>query len=140
MKENCEFHCFKESGKWYASARGFISREAFSMHGLKRKAQIIKDNYGKWPGLSTEGDGLYCIYDPDEDLDFGYPGLLHAKTELRTNEQILKYLLTTEEKLDNIAGVLLVRILAALDDIRVHRDGNRQSLLFRVGKMLDPEP
>lgn len=137
MKENCEFHCFKESGKWYASARGVLTKEVYEVFGgAERKAQIIKDNGGTWPGLSSEGEEFFCIAINDD--AFGYPLMFHPKKELHTNEEILKFLLTTEDKLNGIAGTLLTRILAALDDIKTNGDENRQSLLYRITRILDP--
>lgn len=86
-----------------------------------------------------EGEGFFCIaINDDSDDAFGYPMMFHPKKELHTNEEILKFLLTTEDKLNGVAGILLTQILAALDDIKTNGDENKQSLLYRITRILDP--
>lgn len=72
-KENCSFHCFKASGKWYTSEEGFIDKSVFKEFDKDRLAKILELNEGKWPGLSTEGKDFFRIILPHEDLDYGYP-------------------------------------------------------------------
>jgi len=139
---NCEFHCFKPSGKWYTSARGILTKKVYDVFTAEeRKAQIVKDNDGKWPGLSTEGEGFICIAINDENTndDFGYPMMFPAKKDLHTNAQIMEELLKTDDKLNGMAGTLLTRILFTLSEIKKNRDGNRENLLCRVEKILDPQ-
>lgn len=73
-KDNCTFHCFKESGKWYTSDRGYLPESAFNIYEHDAKLrEILKHNDGKWPGLSTDGEEFIRILINDEDTEYGYP-------------------------------------------------------------------
>ena len=81
MKQNCTFHCFKPSGKWYTSARGILTRKVFEFHShAERRAQIVADNEGAYPGLATDGAGLiFVVIDDDDNTVGGYPLMLHPE-------------------------------------------------------------
>ena len=73
MKENCSFHCFKDSGKWYTSKEGFIDESLFASFGRNRLNRVLELNGGCWPGLSTEGKEFIRIAIPSKELEYGYP-------------------------------------------------------------------
>lgn len=75
--ENATFHSFKESGKWYATGRGYLSSEVFKVFDRdQRRDQIIKDNDGKYPGLSSTGSEFVFVVIGDENVEHGYPLML----------------------------------------------------------------
>lgn len=73
--ENATFHSFKPSGKWYATGRGHLSPDAFSVVFDKeaRVHRILKDNDGKWPGLGGRGDEFTLVVFGDDNVDYGWP-------------------------------------------------------------------
>lgn len=73
---NAEFLCFKKSGKWYSSGRGFVTESLYEVFNTdERRLQILADNDGIFPGLSTQGADFIWVVIPDEDAP-GYPLLL----------------------------------------------------------------
>jgi hypothetical protein len=80
-ENNATFYTFKDSGKWSYEGRGYLSdavfRECFSGHA--RREQILKDNGGLCPGMSTAGRDLIMVVIPDESHDTGFPLLLHPE-------------------------------------------------------------
>lgn len=82
MTVNATFHCFKARGKWYASARGVLPRsvhEPYYQGGADARPKIHAANGGCIPGLSGPGDHFIVVVVPDEDVDFGFPILMHAE-------------------------------------------------------------
>lgn len=73
---NAEFLCFKKSGKWYTSDRGLVTEALYQVFETsERRAQILADNDGLFPGLSTRGGDFTWVVIPDEDAP-GYPLML----------------------------------------------------------------
>lgn len=72
---NAVFYSFKPSGKWYATGRGYLNPKVFKIFEGRRE-QIVKDNDGRYPGLSGPGSQFILVVIGD-DLDFGYPLLFH---------------------------------------------------------------
>jgi hypothetical protein len=77
-KENATFHSFRESGKWYATGRGYLSPQTFEVFTARaRRAEILVSNGNKFPGLSGQGNDFTYVVIPDEDCPQGYPLLLN---------------------------------------------------------------
>lgn len=77
FKENATFHCWKASGKWYATGRGHFPEAAFQFQGQfesgGRLAAILSHNQGRWPGLNSAGTELIRVVIADERVDYGWP-------------------------------------------------------------------
>lgn len=72
--ENATFHAFKPSGKWYATARGHMSERVFNVFDPEsRIMQMLADNGGKWPGMSTVASDMTLLVFPDAECPHGYP-------------------------------------------------------------------
>ena len=79
---NATFHCFKESGKWYVTYRGYLSEDVFRVYGHReRRTQILLDNDGKYPGLSGPGREFIFVVIPDDGTPHGYPLMLKPEGE-----------------------------------------------------------
>lgn len=81
-EHNATFHCFKPRGKWYTTARGVLPRsvhEPYYQGGADARPKICAANNGCMPGLSGPGDGLIVVVVADEEVDFGYPILMHPE-------------------------------------------------------------
>lgn len=79
---NATFHCFKPRGKWYTSARGVLPRsvhEPYYQGGADARPKIHAANNGCMPGLSGTADYFIVVVVPDEEVDFGYPVLMHPE-------------------------------------------------------------
>jgi hypothetical protein len=78
--KNATFYAFKESGKYYSTGRGFLSSLVFSNYfsARERHHQILRDNDGKYPGLSGSGDGFILVIIGDENLSFCWPLLINT--------------------------------------------------------------
>jgi hypothetical protein len=78
VKENADFHTFKpDSGKWKYSGRGYLSADVFKFHDSgSRRRQILKDNDGKIPGMSSAGSDLVLVVIGDHEVEHGYPLML----------------------------------------------------------------
>lgn len=75
--ENATFHSFRESGKWYATGRGHLSEDVFSVYTREeRRWKILRDNDNKYPGLSGPGADFIWVVIGDENISHGYPLLL----------------------------------------------------------------
>lgn len=82
MTENARFLTFKPSGKWKYEGRGNASEMLFKRFGVgERRAQVLADNGGLMPGMSTSGSDLIVVVIPDEDHDSGWPLLLLPENE-----------------------------------------------------------
>lgn len=71
---NASFHMFKPSGKWANSGRGYLSADvfnAFDQHAQSR--QILSDNGGNMPGISSGGWGYTVVVIGDDNLAHGWP-------------------------------------------------------------------
>lgn len=74
---NATFYSFRTSGKYYETGRGSLTEDVFKVFGApERRAQILKDNGGKYPGLSGPGKDFIFVVIGDEQIDHGYPLLL----------------------------------------------------------------
>lgn len=79
VKPNATFLAFKPSGKWKYEGRGFLTEKAM-MTFDNRKAQVLEDNGGNWPGCSNPMDYLHCVVVPDEAAEgYVYPLMFPAK-------------------------------------------------------------
>jgi hypothetical protein len=80
---NCEYHCFKESGKWYTSARGIWDGRILALYGCQeRRAAILACNGGKYPGLRDDGREFTFVAIPDDSTN-GCPHLLRPPMEVK---------------------------------------------------------
>jgi hypothetical protein len=74
---NATFYAFKNSPslKWGYTGRGCLPVSAFdaSVDHDERKAEILRCNQDKWPGMSTKADDFFCVVVGDDDVDFGWP-------------------------------------------------------------------
>lgn len=73
---NATFYCFKGwsmGRKWYATDRGILAKEVFDGQVEDKLAKILKDNAGKWPGLSGTGESYFRFVVADEAVDHGWP-------------------------------------------------------------------
>ena len=75
---NATFYSFKRSGKCYAEGRGTLTREAI-YDWNNRREHILRNNDGKYPGLSGRGDEFHFVIIPDEDHPEGFPLMLLRK-------------------------------------------------------------
>lgn len=74
---NCTFHCFKASGKWYATERGIITKEVFGIFDCEaRRNMILRVNGGKYPGLNGTGSEFVFVVVPDDDVSYSFPLML----------------------------------------------------------------
>jgi hypothetical protein len=77
---NATFFTFNVGGsnKWKYDGRGYLSPEVFQVHTVpERREQILKDNGGKLPGLSTAGRDMIWVVIGDKENDHGWPLLLY---------------------------------------------------------------
>lgn len=75
---NATFIAFKRTGKWKYTGRGYLSEDVFKFFTRgERRAQVLEDNDGKFPGMSTAGEDLVWVIIGDEYLTHGYPLMLH---------------------------------------------------------------
>ena len=74
---NATFYSFKgwtPSYKWGYSGRGYLSPEVFRVHTMNGRREILlRDNDGKWPGMSTSADEYYLVVIGDEGNVHGWP-------------------------------------------------------------------
>lgn len=76
MEKNGTFYSFKPSGKYYTSARGYLPTHRAVISGEGTRAEILKANGGKMPGLSGTGAEFNITVIPDEDFDYDVDGPL----------------------------------------------------------------
>lgn len=78
LPANATFLIFKDSGKYYDTARGHLSKRLFDPYYRSSEARgiIVQDNGGRCPGLSTSGEGMVIVVMPDESLGHGWPIIL----------------------------------------------------------------
>lgn len=78
MIQNAMFYSFKQSGKWYASDKDYLSPEVFAVFNRQaRRNMIVDDNGGAYPGLSGPGSEFIYVVIPDEDCEHGFPLMLN---------------------------------------------------------------
>jgi hypothetical protein len=78
MTHNATFYAFNPSGKWKYEGRGYLSESVFSVFSrAERRAQILMDNDGKFPGMCTSADEYVWVVIGDREINHGYPLMLH---------------------------------------------------------------
>jgi len=76
---NATFHMFKPSGTWGYSGRGYLSQDVFTVFShAEQRAQILKDNDGKMPGMNGTGSNYHVVVIGDDDLAHGWPLHINA--------------------------------------------------------------
>lgn len=75
--DNATFYAFNPTGKWKYEGRGYLSPEVFAVfERSERRARILQDNGGKFPGMSSTADDYVWVVVGDEDNNHGYPLML----------------------------------------------------------------
>lgn len=75
--ENATFYAFNPSGKWKYEGRGFLSEAVFEVfERAERRAQILRDNDDKFPGMSSAAHDYVWVVIGDESNEHGYPLML----------------------------------------------------------------
>lgn len=80
MIENATFYTFSTGGshKWRYEGRGFLSEDVFRVHTIEqRREQLLKDNGGKCPGMSTAGTDMVIVVIGDKDVEWGWPLMMY---------------------------------------------------------------
>lgn len=76
--ENATFYAFNPSGKWKYEGRGFLSSSVFdAFTRQERRERILRDNDGKFPGMSTAAEEYIWVVIGDPEIDHGFPLMLH---------------------------------------------------------------
>lgn len=76
---NATIHTFKDTGKWYATGRGFVPSEIFGpgfYNRIQKRERILEVNGGECPGLSGPGADFTWVVILDEKVDYGFPLML----------------------------------------------------------------
>lgn len=80
---NATFYAFNPSGKWKYEGRGYLSPKVFEVFSAEeRRAQILRDNGGVYPGMRTAAPDLTWVVIGDETVPHGYPLMLNAPAEV----------------------------------------------------------
>jgi hypothetical protein len=77
---NATFFAFRVGGsyKWGYQGRGRLTGDVFGVMTMKeRREQILRDNGGCCPGMSTRADEYIIVAIGDEDVGWGWPLLLY---------------------------------------------------------------
>ena len=82
MRKNATFYTFSAGGshKWWYEGRGHLSAEVFGAHTIaERREQILRDNDGLCPGMSSAGSDMVIVVIADDDVDWGWPLMLYPE-------------------------------------------------------------
>lgn len=78
---NAHFYYFKETGKYYYDAEGYLPEAVFEPYyqgGVAARTQILAANNGKMPGLSNSGSEMHVFVVLKDSNAFGWPIMLKA--------------------------------------------------------------